>query len=351
VPSSIEVDDTRAVERLDRTRLLIVVATVVATFVGGTLGFMRILHETWHEALYRTVVTASLTGLDTTPKGFWGEFLTIVIVLVGVAIFGYLAVQVVDSIAHGIITGAWREKKRRKMIEAMSDHIIVCGYGRVGRRAVEEFRAAGARYVILDFSDDAIEEAREHDEPYIDGNGADDEDLARAGIDRARGIIVASDDDADNLYITLSVKSRRPDVTVIARASNEDAERKLMLAGADRVVTPYTTAGRVMANLMIKPQVASYINLLTAADEPRLGFEEIQVQPTCDAIGKTIGELDIASRTGAHIVAVRKSGGALDVRPSKHTRLDAGDVIVGIGAPEEIVSLERMFAPREALAT
>ena len=338
-------------EGLDRTRLLIALGAVVATFAGGTVGFMATLHESWHTALYRTIVSASLTGLDTTPKGLGAELLTVVIVLSGVAIFGYLAVQVVDSIAHGIITGAWREKKRRKMIESMTDHIIVCGYGRVGRRAVEEFRAAGAAYVILDFSADARTRALEHGEPFVDGNGADDEDLVRAGIDRARGIIVASDDDADNLYITLSVKSRRPDAIVIARASNEDAERKLKLAGADRVVTPYTTAGRVMANLMIKPQVASYINLLTTANEPSLGFEEIEVQPTCGAAGTTIGALDIAQRTGAHIVAVRKPGGELDVRPSKDTLLEVGDVIVGIGAPEEIVELERMFAPREALAT
>jgi voltage-gated potassium channel len=312
---------------------------------------MAILNESWHAALYRTVVSASLTGLDSTPKGLWGETLTIVVVLAGVAIFGYLAVQVVDSIAHGIIGGAWREKKRRKMIEQLSDHIIVCGYGRVGRRAVEEFRLARVSYVILDFSEDALEEARTRDELYVDGNGSDDDDLIRAGIDRARGIIVASDDDADNLYITLSVKARRPDITVIARASSEDAERKLKLAGADRVVTPYTTAGRVMANLMIKPQVTSYLNLLTSAHEPTLGFEEIEVGPNCGAAGLTIGELDIAARTGAHIVAVRKVDGSLEVRPSSDTLLEDRDVIIGIGAPEEIRKLERMFESREALAT
>src|SRR5205814_10262380 len=125
-----------------------------------------------------------------------------------------------------------------------------------------------------------------HDDPFIHGNGANDEDLLRAGIERARGLLVASDDDADNLYITLSAKSRRPDLTVIARASSEDAERKLRLAGADRVVTPYTTAGRIMANMMAKPQVTAFVNVLTSTREPNFSFEEIEVKRSCGAVGR-----------------------------------------------------------------
>jgi voltage-gated potassium channel len=326
-----------------------IVAAIAAVFTGGTLLFMSTLGESWDAALYRTIVTASLTGLDTTPHGLKAEAVTILVVLSGVAIFGYFAAQLLDEIAHGVLGGAWREKRRRKMIDELHDHIIVCGYGRVGRRATDEFRAAGVRYVILDHSDDAIAAAQRNDELYVQGDGANEDDLTRAGIDRARGLIVASDDDADNLYITLSAKSRRRDLTVIARASSDDAERKLKLAGADRVVTPYTTAGRVMANLMIKPQVTAFVNVLTSASEPNLGFEEIEVRATCGAVGMTIGELDVAKRTGAYIVAIRKHDGELEVRPSKDTRLEDRDVIVGIGSPEEIQRLERMFEPREAV--
>jgi len=323
---------------------------MVVVFTGGTYGFMALLDESWHEALYRTIVTASLTGLDSTPHGLGAELLTVAIVLSGVAIFGYFAAQIFDSIAHSVLGGAWKEKKRRKMIDELRDHIIVCGYGRVGRHAVAEFRDAGVRYVILDHSETALAAAEEHEDPFLRGNGANDEDLDRAGLERARGLLVASDDDADNLYITLSAKARRPDLTVIARASSDDAERKLRLAGADRVVTPYTTAGRVMANLMIKPQVTAFVNVLTSAREPNLNFEEIEVRPMSGAAGRTLGELDIAKRTGAYIVAIRKTHGELELRPSKDTRLDEGDIIVGIGAPDEIRSLERMFEDRTAVA-
>jgi voltage-gated potassium channel len=236
------------------------------------------------------------------------------------------------------------------MIDKLRDHIIVCGYGRVGRRAAEEFRASGVEYVVLDHSDDATAAAEEHGDLFILGDGANDDDLIAAGLERARGLIVASDDDADNLYITLSAKARRPDLTVIVRASSEDAERKLMLAGADRVVTPYTTAGRVMANLMTHPQAAAFVNLLTSAHEETLGFEEIEVHASCGAAGKTLGELDVQTRTGAYVVAIRKAGGELQVRPSKEGRIDAGDVVVGLGAPEELSKLEELLRPQEALA-
>ena len=330
-----------------RREVGILATAIVVVFVGGTFGFMSLLGESWHEALYRTIVTASLTGLDSTPHGLKAELLTIMIVLSGVAIFGYFAAQIFDSIARSVLGGAWREKKRRKMIDELRDHIIVCGYGRVGRRAGDELRESGVPYVVLDFGEEALEHAREHNDLYVDGNGSEDEDLEKAGIDRARGIIVASDDDGDNLYITLSVKTRRPEVTVIARASSEEAERKLKLAGADRVVTPYTTAGRVMAQLMVKPQVASFLSAMSSSEGP--SFEEIEVTSTCGAAGLTIGELDVSQRTGANIVAVRKHGGGLEMRPNKETMLEESDVIVGVGSPEEIRKLERLFEPRDVV--
>jgi voltage-gated potassium channel len=330
-----------------RREIAILVVAVVVVFTGGTFGFMGLLDESWHAALYRTIVTASLTGLDTTPQGLGAEMLTIGVVLSGVAIFGYFAAQIFDSIAHRVMGGAWREKKRRKMIDELRNHIIVCGYGRVGRRAGEELRRAAVPYIVLDFGDEALEHAREDDVMFVDGSGAEDEDLVKAGIDHARGILVASDDDGDNLYITLSVKSRRPDVIVIARGSSEEAERKLKLAGADRVVTPYTTAGRVMAQLMIKPQVTSFVNAMTSSEAPDLNFEEIEVTSRSGAAGQTIGSLNISSETGANIVAVRKLGGALELRPTKDTPLEESDVIVGLGSPAEIRKLEEMFEPRD----
>jgi voltage-gated potassium channel len=231
------------------------------------------------------------------------------------------------------------------MIDTLRNHIIVCGFGRVGRRCAEEFREAGVPYVVVDYSPEAVAAARERGDLCIEGSGTEDEHLEQAGIAHARGLVAASDSDADNLYITLSAKAQRPDMTVVARATDADAERKLRLAGADRVVTPYATAGRVMANMMIKPQVAAFVSVLTSAASPELSFEEIEVPPGCIAAGKTIGELGVRGRTGATILAVRKPGGGFEKRPSKDTVLQAGDVLIGVGAPSEIGALEELFEP------
>jgi voltage-gated potassium channel len=346
-----KVDDTRAVDDgFSRREAITIVVAIVALFVLGTLGFMAILDESWHAALYRTIVSASLTGLDSTPRGLKAETLTIVIVLTGVAIFGYFAAQLFDEIAHGILGGGRRARKRQKMIDQLSHHIILCGYGRVGRRAAEELRADGVDFVVLDHSQEAVDAAEKTGDLFIQGDGSNDDDLARAGIARARGVLVASDDDADNLYITLSAKAHRPDLMIVARASSEDAERKLRLAGADRVVTPYTTAGRIMASIMVRPHVSAFVNMLTSAQQTGLNFEEIELAASCDAVGRTIGELDVQQRTGAYIAAIRKASGELELRPSKDALLETGDVIVGLGSNEEIAKLEQLFKPREAVA-
>src|SRR5207237_2442103 len=139
-----------------------------------------------------------------------------------------------------------------------------------------------------------------------------DEDLRRAGLERARGLVAASDDDADNLYITLSARAANPELLIVARASDDDALRKLKLAGADRVVQPYLAAGRVMANLVLKPQVTAFIDVVTTAAGGDLRFEEIEVTEACGQEGKTIQDVDIRRETGALVVALRKQDGTFD---------------------------------------
>ena len=328
----------------------LVISSVVAVFAAGTVGYRVTLDEGWMKAFYRTVVTATLTGLDTVPSNVGAELITVVLVLTGVGIFAYVAAVAVEAIASGVLGEVWKEKRRRRMIEELRDHIILCGYGRVGRRCGEEFRASHVEFVVLDFSEDAIAAAREDDVLFVVGSGTEDEDLERAGLLRARGIVAASDSDADNLYITLSAKSRRPGLMVVARASDEDAERKLKLAGADRVVTPYATAGRVMANLMLKPHIAAFVNVVTSPKSPELNFEEIEVRSDSGAAGRSIRDLDVFERTGAYVVAVRRRDGSFDTRPSKETVLESGDTIVGVGAPDEIRALETLFQPNKNVA-
>jgi len=328
-------------------RLLVAVA---ATLAVGAVGFRLILHESWLQAVYRAVVTTTLTGLDTVPSSDSARVLSMILVLAGLTIIAYAGAVIVEAIAGGVFTGALAQRRRERTIERLRNHFIICGYGRVGRRVAEEFRHAGVAYVVLDRSDHAVAAAEEHGDLLVQGDATDDADLARAGLEHARGLVAASDSDADNLYVALSARAVRPGLTIVARASDEDAERKLRLAGADRVVLPYSTAGQVMANLVLKPQVTAFLDVVTTATGPDLQLAEIEVQRTCPAAGRTIRDLRIRHETGAIVVALRKPDGTFDTTPEPDTPLAIGDVLIGVGSPAEIRRLEDLFAPREAVA-
>jgi voltage-gated potassium channel len=332
------------VERSDRRRISIAAVAVVVVFVGGTLGFAGLLHESWHDALYRTAVTATLTGLDTTPKGVGAELLTIAVALAGVAIFGYLVAGALEAIAHEVTGERRRTKRRQRMIDQLRDHFIICGYGRVGRRAAEEFQVSGQPFVVLDFNPDALAVARERGVLYLEGRGSEDGDLERARIDHAKGLLASADSDAENLYITLSARARRPELVIVARASDAEAERKLALAGADRVVQPYSSAGIEMAKLALKPQVAAFLELVSSHAGPDLRFEEIEVHGDCPQAGRTIRELALRRKTGAVVIALRKPDGRFDITPNPDERIDVGDVVIAIGTEPELRALEDVFS-------
>ncbi|HYZ19419.1 MAG TPA: NAD-binding protein [Gaiellaceae bacterium] len=322
----------------------------VCVLAAATVGFRYVLDEGWEDALYRAVVTSSLAGVDSRPSGTGGEVLTMLLVLAGVAIFGYVAAVLVESITRGVVTGALAERRRQRAIDKLYDHYIICGYGRVGRRVAEEFREAGAEYVVLDFNEDALEFAEEHGDHYIRGNATDDEDLEAAGLARARGLVASSDSDVDNLYVTLSARAARPDLFIVARASEEDVAKKLRRAGANRVVQPYSTAGKEMATLVLKPQVAAFLDAASATGGQDLRFEEIELSSGAPSDGKSIKDLHIRERTGALIIALRKADGTFDTTPDPEVVLEAGDVMITVGTQSELRALEALFAPGQPVA-
>jgi voltage-gated potassium channel len=334
--------------RLRQTARLL--AALAATLVGGTIGFRHTLHESWFQSFYRAVVTTTLTGLDSVPSTNGARIVSLVLVAVGLAIIAYAGAVIVEAIAGGVLSGALAERRRERTIQQLHDHFIICGYGRVGRRVAEEFRAAGVPYLVLDYHEDALEAAREDGVLMVEGDATKDENLRRAGLERAQGLVAASDSDADNLYVVLSARTARPDLTIVSRASDGDAERKLVLAGADRVVLPYTTAGRVMANLVLKPQVTAFLDVVTTATGPDLQLAEIAVSETSSAAGRTIRDLRIRHETGALVVSLRKADGSFDTTPEPDTPIAVGDVLIGVGSPDEIRALEDLFAPRETVA-
>jgi voltage-gated potassium channel len=276
---------------------------------------------------------------------------SIAVLLGGVAIFLYLATAIAEMIARGVLGDSMAERRRRRIIESLDDHVIICGFGRVGMRVAQEIQRSGRSYVVLDVNETSIEAAAALGAPVVHGDGTDDGDLERAGLSRAKALVASADSDQANLYIVLSARALRTDLFIVARASDESAARKLARAGADRVVQPYSTAGLHIANSVLKPQVAEFLDIVTTSEGPMpdLRIEEIVVTRACGHCGKTIGDLRIRESTGgALVIAVRKNQGLLEITPSADVVIDEDDVIIGVGTLDEIEKLEELFAPKEA---
>lgn len=334
-----------------RLRQAVIATTAfVLLLAAGTAGFSLILDESPFDAFYRTVITVYTAGLVSAPATVGGKVFTIVLVVWGVAIFLYVFALIIELAVSGTIEGAWQKRRMRARVDRLHDHYIICGYGRVGRRVGQEFRQAGVPYVVVDFSADAVAAARERGDLLIEGSGTKDENLVAAGIDRAKGLVASSDSDVDNLYIVLSARALRPDLLIVARAASEDAAAKLLRAGADRVVQPYTTAGQEMAKLVLKPEVAAFLEIVSSHGGPDLRFEEIEVSEACGHCGKSIRDLRIRATTGALIVGLRHPDGAFEVTPDPDVPLGPGDVLIAMGTESELRALEELFAPQRALA-
>jgi voltage-gated potassium channel len=335
------------VERFSPRRFVIALIAFVCVLTVGTLGFHQLTDEGWTSSFYRSVVSTTLTGLDSRPEGARAQIFTVVLLLAGVAIFLYLAGAVVELITRGVVGEYFGEGRRRRAIAQLHDHIIICGFGRVGRSVGAELAHAGTSYVVIDVNPTSVAAAVSAGALVVHGDGTEDADLEQAGLSRARALVASADSDEKNLFITLSARAARSDIFVVARASDDSAARKLRLAGADRVVQPYSAAGVRMATLVLKPQVADYLDIVSsAAGGGELLFEEITVDPSCDAAGREIGMLGVGE-TGAMIVALRHGDGSFVTAPPPDTVLAAGDVLIGVGSAVEIDRLEQLFAPRE----
>jgi voltage-gated potassium channel len=324
----------------------IAVGAFVFLVVAGTIGYSLLLDENLFEALFRTVNTIYTAGLVDAPDDTAAKVFTLALVVGGVAVFLYVFALLIELAVSGSLGSALVRRRTARRVSKLEGHYIICGYGRVGRRIAREFRESGLDYVVIDYNPDAVKAARELGDLVIDGSGTDPNSLTQASLDTARGLVASSDSDVDNLYVTLSARAARPDMLIVARAANEDAADKLRLAGADRVVQPYATAGLEMAKLVAKPQVAAFLDIVTSAGGPDLSIEEIEVTAGAGKAGRSIRDLRVRHETGALVIAVRKPDGRFDATPSPDTELEVGDVVIAVGTVAELQQLEDMFAER-----
>jgi voltage-gated potassium channel len=282
--------------------------------------------------------TIATVGSIPSPETTSGQILKVVLIVLGVGTLFYALVALTEFFVAGHVTGLLEERRRQRLVDGLSDHYLVCGFGRVGRQVVRDLRAAGASFVVIDRNPDSLQAADEVGAPYVVGEAADDQLLRQAGIERARALIACADSDAENVFITLTARELRPDMTVVARASGDEAEQKLRRAGAQRVVSPYKSSGSEMARLALHPQVAGVVDVA-----PEYRMEEIEVTPGCPGAGRPLADL----AGSAIIAAVREPNGTLVPQPAGETVVQPGDVVIAIGMASTLDRLEMLFAPED----
>ncbi len=250
---------------------------LVAIHAAGIVGFVVLLDDEPFKAFYRTVMLVSTVGLEPLPTTGASQALAIAIVISGVALLFFTVGLTIELTVSGIVSGAWQDRRLRRSMSKLEGHYVICGYGRVGRRVADEFKAAEAACVVLDPNPIAVAAARERGLLAIEASATDDDALERAGIARARGLVACVGSDAENLFIVLSARELRPDLLIVSRASSTDTATKLRRGGADRVVTPYEIAGRELATLVLRPHVSAFLDVVTGTGGPDIRFEQLEV--------------------------------------------------------------------------
>jgi voltage-gated potassium channel len=321
-------------------RLRFGLAALVGIIVAGTVGYIA-LGFPWLDALYQTVTTVATVGFrEVQPLSAGGQAFTIVLILVGVGTALFTFTQVLEVVVEGHVQEVLGRRRMEREIIRMSGHVIVCGYGRVGRNLTQYVTGAGQDVVVIDHDPArAAAATAERSGHVVQGDATIDEVLKEAGIERARVLVTALNTDAANLFVTLTARSLRPDLFIVARARVESSEAKLTQAGADRVVNPQGIGGARMAAFVLQPHVAEFLDVVMHDGSLEFRLEEIPVPHQSPLAGKSLRDAHIRDSTGALILALRDATGAFTTNPPPETLLCAGQILIAIGTDAQLRAL------------
>jgi len=317
--------------------------------VVGTLGYKLLYPIPVLDALYMTVITLSTVGFrEVVPLDARGKIFTVLLILMGLGSITLAASSLFQFMIEGHLLGLVKRRKMERTLEHLKNHYIVCGFGRVGAQISRDFVKARVPFVVIDSNPEALARLEKCGYLFVAGNATSDEILLKAGIERAKGIVAASDSDPDNVLITLSARLLNPKIFIVSRASSEDVFDKLYKAGANRVVSPYLSTGKKMAAMILKPVVHDYLDTMAYSTDLEIRIGDMEVPPGSEIVGKTIQESAIRKRTGVTILAIKRPDGRVLTNPPVSTVLASGDHLILVGTAEQIESLTRSLLPEEA---
>ncbi|MBU2920174.1 potassium channel protein [Winogradskyella psychrotolerans] len=331
--------------RLYRSKIYTAVMMLVFLLCIGVLGYRFISGYQWLDAIYMTVITVTTVGFaEVIPLDPQSKIFTIFLILTSVVIVGYAISIITDYILSRNNFEDIKQRKMQKKIDAMSNHIIICGYGRNGKQAAKKLLAYDKPFVIIERDKEIIEKFQENNIPFVFGNANEDEVLFEAGIEKASTLISALPSDADNLFVVLSARQINSKLTIISRASEETSYNKLKLAGANNVILPDRIGGDHMASLVVIPDLIEFIDNLGVVGERNINIEEIKVEQLYNINEvKTIRDLDLRRKTGCTVIGFKDDKGDYIVNPEAETKLIAGSKIIVLGRPEQIMKLNSQY--------
>jgi len=340
---------------METSKKLIIVAVLSITLILTYAYLISIIEGVdYFTALYFSVITITTTGYgDFTPKTFIGRALTVVYLCIGVGIVMYLFSLIAEFIVEGKFEEFVRLKKMRNKIKTLKDHYIICGYGRLGRVVGEKFIEEDIPFIAIDINEEVLmEEYEKYPDKflYIVGDAKKDEVLKKAKIDKAKGLIATLPTDADNVFLTLTAREMNPDILITAKADEKEAIKKLKIAGADRVVSPYLIGGLRMAEVSVRPGILDFITtfIKIAKDEYRedVDLKKFVIEKGSELEYKSLKDANIRGRTGATILGVKR-GNEFYINPSPELILKAGDVIYAFGTEENLKYLENLIKKKK----
>lgn len=322
-----------------RQKLVYALGAVLVTIIFGAVGFHLIEGFPWLESFYVAVQTVTTVGYgDLTPATPEGKLFAIIFILFGAGTVLYALTAAAQAIFQSEVMAAFGTRLRHREMDKLQNHHIVCGAGRVGRRIITQLQRQKVPFVVIEKNREKVAELMENRELVIIGDATLESNLQKAGVERALGLASCLPDDADNVYVVLTARGMNEKLHIVARAVEEEAEPKLIRAGANRVVAPIIIGGLNMARALLKPAIADFMDSIVAEDM-ELVFEEVALGPTSSFTDKCLKDINLRAELDIVIVAIRRKNGEMIFQPSGETVLKDGDLLIVIGKAEAMKKL------------
>jgi voltage-gated potassium channel len=332
-----------------KKKLQVAISAIVGLIAFGTIGFKLIVDQLgWFDSFYFTLITLTTVGYSEPPHTTQGSrYFTAGLIILGVGTLGYALSSAAQAVIESELLSTFGKRRMYKDINKLSGHYIVCGAGRVGAGVIRDISRSGHDLVVIEGDESIADRLLAQGQLVLMGDATSEDVLKAAGIERARGLVCAVSSDPDNLYITLTARDLNKDVRIISRANDEAAVGRLLKAGADKVVSPALTGSTRMAQMLLRPAVADFIELATMTERLELEIEQVEIGEESPFVGRALKDTGIRSEHGVIVIAIRRADGAMIFNPIADTTIKERDALVALGSHSSLATLEQMANPRK----